>query len=272
MDGESLRLQVEKRKLVLFDAAVATQRTSYRFDLMRTGEDSIRTCTTGFLVGFESGENVSFQCSSKDAMSIVMQVKQLLSAPTDSAPAPSADGSTAFMDGFSRLGQAKGYEPGNAQEREIIKWMQAHGVSVPDGPLMASLRSGVLLCQLANAIKPNSVAKINKMSQPFVQMENVAAFLAACAELGVRPEDSFQTTDLYESRQLGQVLLCLGVLKRTHPAQAKRPLPVPKAKAATAKKKGPPPSAKRGTVKPRGAAGARTPVLPGKKRPPPMSK
>ena len=103
MDGEELRLQVEKRKLVLFDAAVATQRTSYMFDLMRTGEDSIRTCTTGFLVGFESGENVSFQCSSKDAMSIVMQVKQLLSAPTDSAPAPSADGSTAFMDGFSRL-------------------------------------------------------------------------------------------------------------------------------------------------------------------------
>ena len=76
MAGEALRLQLEKRKLVLFDAAVATQRTSYMFDLMRTGEDSIRTCTTGFLVGFESGESVSFQCSSKDAMSIVMQVKQ----------------------------------------------------------------------------------------------------------------------------------------------------------------------------------------------------
>ena len=37
-----------------------------------------------------------------------------------------------------------------------------------------------------------------------MQMENVAAFLAACAELGVWPEDSFQTTDLYESRSWGR--------------------------------------------------------------------
>ena len=44
-------------------------------------------------------------------------------------------------------------------------------------------------------------------------MDGLDKVSSSLAELGVRPEDSFQTTDLYESRQLGQVLLCLGVLR-----------------------------------------------------------
>ena len=33
-------------------------------------------------------------------------------------------------------------------------------------------------------------------------MENIGNFINACAEYGVRPEDSFQTVDLYEATNM----------------------------------------------------------------------
>ena len=42
------------------------------------------------------------------------------------------------------------------------------------------LKSGTTLCHLANAMQPGVVPKINKMSQPFMQRENVSFFLKAC--------------------------------------------------------------------------------------------
>ena len=45
---------------------------------------------------------------------------------------------------------------------------------------LEGLKSGATLCQLANAMQPGVVPKINKMSQPFMQRENVSFFLKAC--------------------------------------------------------------------------------------------
>ena len=90
----------------------------------------------------------------------------------------------------------------------------------------ASLTQTVLysyiLCSLINHLQPGAVKKVNTSEMSFKQvcaclhgtsdiyshlstppqMENIGNFINACAEYGVRPEDSFQTVDLYEATNM----------------------------------------------------------------------
>ena len=65
---------------------------------------------------------------------------------------------------------------------------------------LEDLKSGVILCDLVNVIKPGSVTKISYSKMPFPQRENIDKFLEAVRNLGVPPEETFDTTDLYEAR------------------------------------------------------------------------
>ena len=88
--------------------------------------------------------------------------------------------------------------------------------SVPER-LQAALKSGVVLCSAFNAVFPGSIARIQTGSQPFVQRENLVAYLTACKAKGIRETDCFATDDLYEARNLVAVLdnLCaLGQLAK----------------------------------------------------------
>ena len=49
---------------------------------------------------------------------------------------------------------------------------------------------------------------------PFKIMENINAFLSGCTKIGLPISDLFQTVDLYEEKNMNQVLLCLASLKR----------------------------------------------------------
>lgn len=49
---------------------------------------------------------------------------------------------------------------------------------------------------------------------PFKIMENIGNFLAACSKLGVADSDMFQTVDLYEAKNMSQVLQTLSTLRR----------------------------------------------------------
>ena len=44
---------------------------------------------------------------------------------------------------------------------------------------------------------------------PFIQMENINAFLIACKQLGIPPTDLFMTVDLFEAKNMGAVIDCL---------------------------------------------------------------
>lgn len=74
--------------------------------------------------------------------------------------------------------------------------------------------------RLANKIQPGIVKKINNGKMPFVQMENINAFLMACKQLGVPDTDLFMTVDLFEAKNLGQVVQTLHALGR-HSQKAK---------------------------------------------------
>jgi hypothetical protein len=65
-----------------------------------------------------------------------------------------------------------------------------------------SLKDGVLLCALLNAIKAGTIPekKINKSKMPFKCMENITAFIKASRELGVPEPDLFETQDLWGAK------------------------------------------------------------------------
>ncbi|KAK6168412.1 hypothetical protein SNE40_020951 [Patella caerulea] len=78
-----------------------------------------------------------------------------------------------------------------------------------------ALKDGVVLCELMNAIQPNSIKRINTSSMPFKQMENINNFLSAIENYGVKKLDCFQTNDLYEKNQnMTQVVNTLHALGR----------------------------------------------------------
>src|SRR5689334_17251800 len=79
--------------------------------------------------------------------------------------------------------------------------------------LQEDLKSGVVLCNLINAVSPGTVKAPNKgtslrvchrcciarlvaVNQPFVHRENIVAYLAGCKKLGMKETDLFVTQDL----------------------------------------------------------------------------
>jgi len=94
-------------------------------------------------------------------------------------------------------------------ESEAVAWIEAVTGQTNLGTgdtLAASLKDGVIICEFANKIKPNAVSKINKGKMPFTQMENIGNYLKFAQSLGVKPSDMFQTVDLFENKNMNQVV------------------------------------------------------------------
>jgi len=98
-------------------------------------------------------------------------------------------------------------------EREIRSWIENVTGVRTGGTFHEYLRSGVVLCKLMNAYAPGS-CRPQESSMPFKIMENINSFLSGCTKMGIPPSDLFQTVDLYEEKNMNQVLLCLATLKR----------------------------------------------------------
>jgi len=101
------------------------------------------------------------------------------------------------------------------QEKEILTWIGAvMGAPLPEGDFAEVLKNGVILCQFMNKIQEGSVKKFKEKGPAFLLMENVQTFLAAAKKYGVPDEEVFQTPDLFEARNIPQVVLCLFSLGR----------------------------------------------------------
>lgn len=102
-------------------------------------------------------------------------------------------------------------------EREAREWIEAmtgipfSGISFAD-----SLKDGVILCKLANKIRPGSVPKINEpATMPFKKMENIANYLKAVRAVGMKEFEMFGTPDLYDEKNVDQVIISIHALGRT---------------------------------------------------------
>ncbi|XP_066508331.1 guanine nucleotide exchange factor VAV3-like isoform X2 [Hoplias malabaricus] len=86
--------------------------------------------------------------------------------------------------------------------------------------LAQTLRDGVLLCQLLNNLRANTVnlKHINlrpQMSQ-FLCLKNIRTFLSACCEVfGMRKSELFDPFDLFDVRDFGKVIDTLSKLSHT---------------------------------------------------------
>jgi hypothetical protein len=97
-------------------------------------------------------------------------------------------------------------------ESEVREWIKAVTGEALGEDLHESLKSGVVLCNLVNKIRPGIVANIQKGKAPFVMMENINAYLQAVQALGLPAVDLFQTVDLYEAKNMTAVLTNLHAL------------------------------------------------------------
>eukprot|EP00163_Fabomonas_tropica_P014082 TRINITY_DN2572_c0_g1_i23.p2 TRINITY_DN2572_c0_g1~~TRINITY_DN2572_c0_g1_i23.p2 ORF type:complete len:200 (+),score=48.62 TRINITY_DN2572_c0_g1_i23:66-602(+) len=112
--------------------------------------------------------------------------------------------------------RAAKYDPElEAQARDWIQ--QVTGETVGTGPddFCESLKSGVILCNLINKIKPGAVKKVNNSKIAFMQIENVGNYTKACQQLGVNPSDLFDPPVLIEGKDPGAVVRNIHSLGRT---------------------------------------------------------
>jgi len=107
-------------------------------------------------------------------------------------------------------------------EKEVVGWIEAiTGQSKGDEDFGSWLKSGVVLCNLANGITAGSIKKVNESSMAFKQMENITFFSEFARRMGVPDSSMFATPDLAEARNLGAVVSCIytlgGLVQVSHP-------------------------------------------------------
>eukprot|EP01102_Stenamoeba_stenopodia_P007925 TRINITY_DN2236_c0_g1_i4.p1 TRINITY_DN2236_c0_g1~~TRINITY_DN2236_c0_g1_i4.p1 ORF type:complete len:509 (-),score=137.76 TRINITY_DN2236_c0_g1_i4:70-1596(-) len=102
-------------------------------------------------------------------------------------------------------------------EEEALDWVEAMTGDKCDD-IYESLKSGVTLCRLINAIRPNAIAKIDTRNSlrfgPAVSRENIKIYLDRCVMLGIPKSELFNISDLYDKKDLAAVVRNILALKR----------------------------------------------------------
>jgi len=149
---------------------------------------------------------VATQCG---GLAGVMEVQKLTQGKREVAGGTNAgvkDGSMATadaagLDGDLAAKKAAKYDP--QVEAAVVGWIEAITGESKTGTAHEWLKSGQVLCRLANKIKPGAVKDINTMATPFKERENITHFQKAMREAGVPETQLFGTDDLYEANDLG---------------------------------------------------------------------
>lgn len=97
---------------------------------------------------------------------------------------------------------------------DLLEWIGANLGEKLSGPFEKVLKDGVILCKLINKLKAGSVKKIHAKGGNFVLMQNIEAFQNGMKAYGVPHDEIFQTVDLFEARNIHQVVMSLGALAR----------------------------------------------------------
>lgn len=98
-------------------------------------------------------------------------------------------------------------------EASVRRWIEMMiGEPLAQGGLCSVLKSGIHLCKLVNRIRPDMIRKVNLVSQPFLEFENVNQFVWAARALGLQKNDVIQATDLVENPRPDRLVSCLVAL------------------------------------------------------------
>ncbi|KAB0802299.1 hypothetical protein PPYR_04485 [Photinus pyralis] len=108
------------------------------------------------------------------------------------------------------------------QEKEAQDWIEkVVGQRFHPGySYEENLRDGVLLCMLMNRLAPGIIQKVNTSGGDYKMMDNLNQFQKACVHYGVPDVDLFQTTDLWDFKNIvlvTQTIFALGRTAYRHP-------------------------------------------------------
>ncbi|XP_076057486.1 transgelin calponin-3 [Oratosquilla oratoria] len=126
----------------------------------------------------------------------------------------------ATKSGFAADAQAKINSKYSAElAAECLEWIKSvveEDINTSGDPdnLYETLKDGTILCRTINALKPGQIKKIQTSKMAFKCMENINGFVDGAKALGVPPEETFQTVDLWERQNLNSVVICLQSLGR----------------------------------------------------------
>lgn len=114
------------------------------------------------------------------------------------------------------------------QEMEVRSWIEAIlDMKLQEGTIHEVLKDGVILCQIINKISPTDGCRFPSLSKAsFVQMENISYFIDSARQLGVPDSENFSTVDLFEGKNIKQVMVCLSSLSRNLVKGGRTDLPV----------------------------------------------
>eukprot|EP01105_Mastigella_eilhardi_P004580 TRINITY_DN1611_c0_g1_i1.p1 TRINITY_DN1611_c0_g1~~TRINITY_DN1611_c0_g1_i1.p1 ORF type:complete len:1342 (-),score=426.01 TRINITY_DN1611_c0_g1_i1:75-3509(-) len=155
-------------------------------------------------------------------ISVVPQKVTNLERPSTPPPHPSRPSVSSLNDD---LHVKEEFKYSTVLESYVKEWMIAVVDGAPneqptchsllDGVRFAdALKSGVLLCRLLNALKPGTVPRVNTSNANFAKMENISSYLKACTAIGLPSTECFNTVDLFEEKNLTQVIANLHALAR----------------------------------------------------------
>ncbi|CAO3632398.1 unnamed protein product [Cunninghamella blakesleeana] len=100
------------------------------------------------------------------------------------------------------------------KEKRRLEWIESLlGEPFPSDDFAESLKDGVILCKVIGILVPGQ-GKYKQSKMPFIQMENISKFLIGAEALGVPKHDLFQTVDLYEKKNIIQVIDSIHSLSR----------------------------------------------------------
>eukprot|EP00300_Choanocystis_sp_HF-7_P036301 c52144_g1_i1.p2 GENE.c52144_g1_i1~~c52144_g1_i1.p2 ORF type:complete len:151 (-),score=28.65 c52144_g1_i1:35-463(-) len=99
-------------------------------------------------------------------------------------------------------------------EKDCRNWIEAVTGERLGADFTEAIKDGQVLCRLVNVIAPGSVAKIYSGTMPFKLMQNIQAFTDTIAAWGVPSASSFQTVDLWEAKNMNQVILTIQATSR----------------------------------------------------------
>jgi hypothetical protein len=102
------------------------------------------------------------------------------------------------------------YDGGGERDEQALLWIEdVTGRDHGSDSVQVALQDGVALCELAQHLVPGSIGKVSHSKMPFPQRENIAQFVAFCRDIGVPEYELFSTADLFEAKNMDQVVNCL---------------------------------------------------------------
>lgn len=119
--------------------------------------------------------------------------------------------------GVAEIEEAAQHSSDLPLEQALVEWVSmASAVPLDENvPISAfsQLKDGVMLCALVNALSERKTVKVPfaRPRTPFNELENLAAYTAGCAKLGLHPSALFPPGALHQAADLDAVVLNLQV-------------------------------------------------------------